>query len=65
MCSLSGQDAGGARERFEQIRATLADVASGATITFGLAERGTEDSLEQLIRRADTAMIETRQHRET
>ncbi len=60
VCSLSGQDAGGARERFEQIRTSLSAAAGAPTISVGLAERGNEDSLEQLIARADTAMIEAR-----
>jgi diguanylate cyclase (GGDEF)-like protein len=61
VCSLAGQDGGGARKRFDQIRADLGQAASGATFTVGLAERGDEDSLDQLIERADTAMIEARQ----
>jgi PleD family two-component response regulator len=60
VCSLTGQDAGGARKRFAQIRTTLAEAASGATITVGLAERDTDDSLDQLIDRADAAMIDAR-----
>jgi diguanylate cyclase (GGDEF)-like protein len=62
VCSLAGQDAGGARKRFDQIRAHLSDAASGATFTVGLAERGDEEALDQLVSRADTAMIEARQH---
>jgi diguanylate cyclase (GGDEF)-like protein len=64
VCSLAGQDAGGARKRFDQIRANLSDAASGATFTVGLAERTDEDSLDQLVSRADTAMIEARRHPE-
>jgi diguanylate cyclase (GGDEF)-like protein len=64
VCSLAGQDADGARERFEQIRTSLSAAASGATITVGLAERGTDDTLDQLIVRADTTMIEARHRTE-
>jgi diguanylate cyclase (GGDEF)-like protein len=60
VCSLSGLDAGGARKRFERIRTSLSETAGGPTISVGLAERGNEDSLDQLICRADTAMLETR-----
>jgi diguanylate cyclase (GGDEF)-like protein len=60
VCSLSGQDAGGARKRFKQISTSLSEAASGATITVGLAERDGDDSLDQLIDRADAAMIDAR-----
>jgi diguanylate cyclase (GGDEF)-like protein len=62
VCSLSGPDAAGARDRFDQIAAHLARTTKGATFTVGLAERLHEDSLEELINRADAAMIETRRH---
>jgi diguanylate cyclase (GGDEF)-like protein len=61
VCSLAGLDAAGARERFEQIRTRLSAEKRGATIAVGLAERGNEDTLDELIDRADTAMIEARQ----
>jgi diguanylate cyclase (GGDEF)-like protein len=61
VCSLAGQDTSGARERFEQIRTRLSDEKRGATIAVGFAERGTEDTLDELIDRADTAMIQARQ----
>jgi diguanylate cyclase (GGDEF)-like protein len=60
VCSLSGLDTGGARKRFERIRTSLSEAAGGPTISVGLAERGNEDSLDQLIHRADAAMLETR-----
>jgi diguanylate cyclase (GGDEF)-like protein len=60
ICSLSGQDAPGASQRFAQISARLADVAHHATISVGLAAPREHDSLEDLIHRADTAMIEGR-----
>ena len=64
VCSLSGQDAAGAGERFEQIRTSLSQAARRATITVGLAECAKEESLEQLIARADATMINARQHPE-
>jgi diguanylate cyclase (GGDEF)-like protein len=60
VCSLAGQDAPGARERFGEIRARLTAAANGATISVGLAERRDDESLDELIRRADAAMIEAR-----
>ena len=64
LCSVAGQDADGARERFREIGTRLADKTSGATITVGFAERTEDDTLEGLIARADAALIETRRHRE-
>jgi diguanylate cyclase (GGDEF)-like protein len=64
VCSLSGQDAAGARDRFQQIAAQLEDTAHGAAFTVGLAERLHDDSLDELIHRADGAMIELRRHPE-
>ncbi len=62
LCSLTGQDGDGARERFKQIAERLANATSGATITVGFAERGAGDTVEALVGRADAALIETRRH---
>ena len=61
VCSLTGQDLPEIHERFEKISALLA-AETGQTFTVGFAERGQDDTLEQLILRADTAMIAARQH---
>jgi hypothetical protein len=61
VCSLSGQDIDGVRDRFERIAQHLADAANGATFTLGLAEQQQDDTLDELIRRADAAMLEARQ----
>jgi diguanylate cyclase (GGDEF)-like protein len=63
VCSLAGQNADGARDRFQQIRTRLADIANGATISVGFAERGADDTIEGLIGRADTALIGARRNR--
>ena len=60
VCSLAGQDAEGARDRFEQIGTRLAEASNGATITVGFAERGADDTLEALIGRADKSLLEAR-----
>ncbi len=62
VCSLTGQDTAGARRRFEQIAAHLTRTANDSTFTVGLAERQPEDSLDDLVRRADAAMIGSRRH---
>ena len=60
VCSLSGQDVDGVRDRFERIALHLAASADGATFTLGLAEQQPGDTLDELIRRADAAMLEAR-----
>ncbi len=60
VCSLAGQDARGAHQRFDEIRTRLSEASSGATISVGFAERGEEDSLAELIGRADHELIRTR-----
>ena len=60
VCSLSGQDAAGARERFRDISRELADAESHASITVGFADRCEGDSLSDLIGRADTALRDRR-----
>jgi diguanylate cyclase (GGDEF)-like protein len=61
VCVLSGRDVSSVHERFNQISIKLAETSERATITVGFAERQKEDSLDQLIRRADEAMLEARQ----
>ena len=56
-CSLSADDESAVRERFAQISAHLAQTAKGATFTVGFAERHPDDALDDLIRRADEAML--------
>ena len=60
LCSLAGLDANGARERFAQIGERLSNATGGATITVGFAERAANDTVQELIGRADTSLIETR-----
>ena len=64
LCSLTGQDSDGARDRFRQIGERLANATSGATITVGFAERSPDDTVEALVGRADAALIETRHQEE-
>jgi diguanylate cyclase (GGDEF)-like protein len=60
VCSLTGIDASGARARFKQITAHLAASPHEPALAVGFAERHNTESLEDLIHRADTAMITAR-----
>jgi diguanylate cyclase (GGDEF)-like protein len=60
VCSLSGQDVAGATERFDRISTRLAEGKTCASFTVGLADRRRDDSLDDLISRADEAMREAR-----
>lgn len=60
VCSLTGQDASGVRRRFERIAEDVEESTDGHTITVGLAERAADESLDELIDRADQAMIAAR-----
>jgi diguanylate cyclase (GGDEF)-like protein len=60
VCSLSGQDVAGATDRFDQISARLARGKTCASFTVGLTDRRRQDSLDDLIMRADEAMRQAR-----
>lgn len=60
VCSLAGQDVTSAEQRFEQISAQLAEGPNGPTFTVGVAERRADESLAELIIRADAAMLNAR-----
>jgi GGDEF domain-containing protein len=60
ICSLSGQDVAGATDRFDQISARLAAGKTCASFTVGLTDRRRDDSLDDLICRADEAMRQAR-----
>jgi diguanylate cyclase (GGDEF)-like protein len=60
VCTHSGQSLAQAGTRYREMSLRLAEGPSGARITVGLAELETGDSLEQLVDRADQAMIGAR-----
>lgn len=60
VCALTGADGAGAGERFALIARQLADAPDHPTVSVGLAERQNGETLADLIRRADTAMLKTR-----
>jgi PleD family two-component response regulator len=49
-----------ATTRFEKIATALTSADTGHSVTFGLAEAESADSLEGLIMRADEALLEAR-----
>jgi diguanylate cyclase (GGDEF)-like protein len=61
VCTLSDQDTDGATTRFARIAARLAEDAAGQTITVGFAEQRPQDTLDTLIGRADSAMLDARE----
>jgi diguanylate cyclase (GGDEF)-like protein len=63
VCSLAGQDVAGVGDRFAQISAQIAEAHNGATISVGLVEGGSEESLDEMIGRADRVMIASRNGR--
>jgi diguanylate cyclase (GGDEF)-like protein len=63
VCAMSGVGLDNAEGRFEAIQDSLAESASGAEVTVGLAELRPDDTLDDLIERADSAMLEARRGR--
>jgi len=63
VCSLTGVDSAGARERFAMIADQLAQAPGSPAFSVGLAERTAGERLTDLIGRADAAMIAARSGR--
>jgi diguanylate cyclase (GGDEF)-like protein len=64
LCAMPNTTAVDARERFEKIAASLESVGTGHSITYGLAEGESAESLQELIDRADDALLEARRSSE-
>jgi diguanylate cyclase (GGDEF)-like protein len=60
LCAMPNLTAADARKRFEKIAATLRSVGTGHSVTFGLADAQSPDSIEELLARADEALLESR-----
>jgi diguanylate cyclase (GGDEF)-like protein len=60
LCLLAGQDIAGAHKRFAEISIQPTEGPARASFTVGFAMRREGDSLEDLIGRADLAMLEAR-----
>ena len=60
LCALPGSDAEAARRRFAEVARSLTDMNPGASVSMGLAELKDEDTLDELIARADDALYRGR-----
>ena len=60
LCAMSGLDLDAAHERFTQIRSELASAHAEGTISVGLAMLAPGDTVDDLIARADAALLATR-----
>ncbi len=65
VCSLSGDSVEEIGGRFERIATRLSEAIPAATISMGVSERRTQDTVETLIGRADEAMIAKRRNSRT
>jgi diguanylate cyclase (GGDEF)-like protein len=63
ICAVSGLDADQAFERITLVNNALADTAERGSVTVGVAELEPDDSLEDLIVRADACLYRKRQQR--
>lgn len=64
VCVVGGVDLEQAEQRFREVSEWLAAGNDGRAVSFGLAELEQDDTLADLIARADAAMLETRGGRE-
>ena len=60
VCAMPHLTAAEATRRFEKIAAALTSASPGHSLTFGIAEAQPADTLEDLIMRADDAVLEAR-----
>jgi diguanylate cyclase (GGDEF)-like protein len=60
LCAMPNLTVSEAQERFEQIATALTTAGTTHSVTFGLAEAEPADSLQDLIGRADDALLEAR-----
>ena len=63
VCTISGHEMTGVRDRFTAIEGQLSDSLPGATISVGFAEREPGESLDHLIDRADAMLRSSKQSR--
>jgi len=61
VCVLAGEDLVGVRDRFDRISARIAAQFQGAAISVGLVAKDNGDSVDELITRADRAMLAARE----
>jgi diguanylate cyclase (GGDEF)-like protein len=63
VCAVGGLDLAEGEDRFAEIQGALAESRASAALSFGLAELREDDTLADLIERADVAMLEARRGR--
>jgi diguanylate cyclase (GGDEF)-like protein len=64
VCSVAGLDIAEAEGRFNDVQESLAQSSAGAAVTVGLAELREEDTLGDLVDRADAALLAARRGRD-
>ena len=64
LCVMPNITSAAAKERMETITAELTLANAGHSITFGLAEHQLEDTVQELIGRADADLLDNRRRRE-
>jgi diguanylate cyclase (GGDEF)-like protein len=65
VCAVGGVGLEQAAERFGEVEDTLAETAGGAAVSVGFAELREDDTLDDLVERADAALLEIRRARST
>ncbi len=60
VCAVAGVDLDRAKERFREVQCLLAEGGAGTGVSVGLAKLDKDDTLADLIERADTAMLDVR-----
>ena len=60
VCAMGGVDLGQAKMRFGEVQDSLAECTKGGTVSVGLAELREGDTLDDLVDRADSALLELR-----
>jgi diguanylate cyclase (GGDEF)-like protein len=62
LCSIAGVDLADVRARFDEIEMVLEEHGRSGSMSVGLAELQAQDTLQDLTRRADEALIERRRN---
>jgi diguanylate cyclase (GGDEF)-like protein len=65
VCAVAGLDLDQAGERFAEVQDSLSESSGGAALSVGLAELREEETLADVIERADAALLESRRARST
>jgi GGDEF domain-containing protein len=60
VCSIAGVEPGAVQTRFEEISVVLAGRDHAGSVSVGMAEMRADDTLDDLVRRADEALVRKR-----